>query len=153
LISRFGGDPPSPFEGRYGFSRLAVVGGFVIVGGTTSVSPDGVVLGDTPYAQTIEILGKVSHELGRAGAGLPDVVQTRIYVVDICRSEEVGRAHGEVFGSIRPLMTMVGVAGLVDPRMLVEVETVAVAPAGGGGAGAGDGGGAGAVDGGGAGAA
>jgi enamine deaminase RidA (YjgF/YER057c/UK114 family) len=139
-IARFGGDPPSPFEGRYGFSRLAIVGGFVIVGGTTSVNPDGVVLGETPYEQTIEILRKVSHELSRAGATLTDVVQTRIYVTDISRSEEVGRAHGEVFGAVRPLMTMVGVAGLVDPRMLVEVETVAVAPgglAGGGGAPAG----------------
>jgi enamine deaminase RidA (YjgF/YER057c/UK114 family) len=129
-IARFGGDPPSPFEGRYGFSRLAVVGGFVIVGGTTSVNADGVVLGTTPYEQTIEILRKVSHELSRAGATLEDVIQTRMYVVDISRSDEVGRAHGEVFGSgsVRPLMTMVGVAGLVDPRMLVEVETVAVAP-------------------------
>jgi enamine deaminase RidA (YjgF/YER057c/UK114 family) len=133
-IERFGGDPPSPFEGRYGFSRLAVVGGFVIVGGMTSVSPDGVVLGETPYDQTIEILRKVAHELGRVGAGLADVIQTRMYVTDISRSAEVGRAHGEVFGEIRPLMTMVGIEGLVDPRMLVEVETVAVAP---GGAGAG----------------
>jgi len=130
-IERLGGDPPSPFEGRYGFSRLAVVGGFVIVGGTTSVSPDGVVLGETPYAQTIEILGKVSHELGRVGASLADVIQTRIYVTDISRSEEVGRARGEAFGDIRPLMTMVGIAGLVDPRMLVEIETVALAPDGG----------------------
>ena len=121
-----GGDPPSPYEGKYGFSRVAVVAGFVLVGGTTSVNADGVVLGGSPYDQTIEILRKVEHELGRVGASLRDVIQTRIYVTDISRSEEVGRAHGDVFGDIRPLMTMVGVEGLVDPRMLVEVETVAV---------------------------
>ncbi len=128
-IQRLGGDPPSPYEGRYGFSRVAVVGGFVIVGGTTSVNADGVVLGTTPYDQTIEIFRKVEHELSRVGASLADVVQTRMYVTDITRNEDFGRAHGEVFGDIRPLMTMLGVSGFVDPRMLVEVETVAVAPA------------------------
>jgi enamine deaminase RidA (YjgF/YER057c/UK114 family) len=125
-VERFGGDPPSPYEGKYGFSRVAVVHGFVIVGGTTSVNADGVVLGTSPYDQTIEILRKVEHELGRVGSSLGDVIQTRIYVTDISRFEEVGRAHGDIFGDIRPLMTMVGVEGLVDPRMLVEVETVAV---------------------------
>ena len=82
----------------------------MIVGGTTSVDPDGVVLGETPYEQTFEILRKIEHELGRAGAALADVIQTRIYVTDISRAEEVGRAHGEFFGEIRPLMTMVEVA-------------------------------------------
>ena len=125
-VERLGGDPPSPYEGKYGFSRVAVAGGFVLVGGTTSVNVDGIVLGASPYDQTIEILRKVEHELGRVGASLRDVIQTRIYVTDISRSEEVGRAHGDVFGDIRPLMTMVGVESLVDPRMLVEVETVAV---------------------------
>jgi enamine deaminase RidA (YjgF/YER057c/UK114 family) len=125
-VELLGGDPPSPYEGKYGFSRVAVVGGFVLVGGTTSVSADGVVLGATPYDQTIEILRKVEYELSRVGASLREVIQTRIYVTDISRSEEVGRAHGDVFGDIRPLMTMLGIEGLVDPRMLVEVETVAV---------------------------
>ncbi len=87
-------------------------------------------LGASPYDQTIEILRKVEHELGRVGAAFGDVVQTRMYVTDMSRSEEVGRAHGDVFGEIRPLMTMVGIEALVDPRMLVEVETVALAPAG-----------------------
>jgi len=119
------GDPPSPYEGLFGFSRVAVVGEFVIVGGATSVDPSGVVLGTTPYEQTREILRKVGHELSRVGLGFDRVVQTRIYVTDISRYQEVGRAHAEVFGDIRPLMTMVGVAGLVDPRMLVEIETVA----------------------------
>jgi enamine deaminase RidA (YjgF/YER057c/UK114 family) len=125
-ITRLGGDPPSPFEERYGFSRLVKADRLVFVGGTTSVQSDGAVLGDTPYAQTVEILGKIEHELGRAGARLTDVIQVRIYVTDVSRSAEVGRAHGEIFGEIRPLMTMVGVDGLVDPRMLVEIEAVAL---------------------------
>ena len=124
---RLGGDPPSPFEGRYGFSRVVRAGPFVLVGGTTSVDQDGVVLGDGPYEQTIEILRKIEHELGRMGASLADVVSTRVYVTDISRSDDVGRAHGEVFGDLRPLMTMVEVSALIDPRMLVEVETVAYA--------------------------
>jgi enamine deaminase RidA (YjgF/YER057c/UK114 family) len=123
---RLPGDPPSPFEGPFGFCRVIRAGDHVLVGGTTSMGPDGTVIGDTPYEQTVEILRKVKHELGRAGAGIGDVIQVRIYVTDISRYEEVGRAHGEVFGEIRPLMTMVGVVGLVDPRMLVEIEAVAL---------------------------
>ena len=103
-----------------------VAAGFVLVGGTTSVDEDGVVVGDTPYAQTVEILRKLGHELGRAGASISDVVQTRVYVTDISRADEVGRAHGEVFGDVRPLMTMVEVSALIDPRMVVEIEAVAV---------------------------
>jgi len=123
---RLPGDPPSPFEGHFGFCRVIRAGDHVLVGGTTSVAPDGIVIGATPYEQTVEILRKVKHELGRVGAGIGDVIQVRIYVTDISRYEEVGRAHGEVFGEIRPLMTMVGVTGLVDPRMLVEIEAVAL---------------------------
>ena len=97
----------------------------MLVGGTTSVDPSGVVLGQTPYEQTVEILRKLEHELGRAGRALADVVQTRVYVTDIARADEVGRAHAEVFGDVRPVMTMVQVSGLIDPRMLVEIEAVA----------------------------
>jgi enamine deaminase RidA (YjgF/YER057c/UK114 family) len=124
-ITRFGGDPPSPYEERYSFSRLTTVGPLVLVGGTTAVDLSGCMIGSTPYAQTIEVLRKVEHELRRGGAELDDVVQTRVYVTDISRSDEVGRAHAEVFGSVRPLMTMVEVSGLIDPRMLVEIEAVA----------------------------
>ena len=123
---RLRGDPPSPWEEPFGFSRVVRAGDFVIFGGTTSVGPEGVVIGETPYEQTVEILRKLAHELSRAGASLPDVVQTRIYVTDISRAAEVGRAHGEVFGDVRPVMTMVEVSGLIDPRMLVEIEAVAV---------------------------
>ena len=72
----------------------------MFVGGTTSVDADGVVRGETPYEQTVEILRKVEHELARAGASLADVVQTRVYVTDISRADEVGRAHAEVFGDV-----------------------------------------------------
>jgi enamine deaminase RidA (YjgF/YER057c/UK114 family) len=131
LTSRLAGDPPSPWEGPYGFSRVVRAGDFVLVGGTTSVDPNGVVLGTTPYDQTVDILRKIEHELARAGAGLADVVQTRVYVTDISRSDDVGRAHGEIFSEIRPLMTMVEVSALIDPRMLVEIETVALLSAAG----------------------
>jgi enamine deaminase RidA (YjgF/YER057c/UK114 family) len=124
-VVRLPGDPPSPYEVRYGFSRVLRVGPFVLVGGTTSVTPDGVVLGETAYDQTVEILRKLSHELGRLGATVADVVQSRVYVTDISRADEVGRAHGEVFDRLRPLMTMVEVSALIDPRMLVEIEAVA----------------------------
>jgi enamine deaminase RidA (YjgF/YER057c/UK114 family) len=97
----------------------------VLVGGTTSIGPQGVVLGETPYEQTVEILRKLEHELKRARAGVADVVQARLYVTDISRADEIGRAFGETFGEVRPLMTMVQVAALIDPRMLVEIEVVA----------------------------
>jgi enamine deaminase RidA (YjgF/YER057c/UK114 family) len=103
-------------------------GEVIVVGGTTSVDVDGVVVGERPYEQTVEILRKIEHELGRVGASLADVVQTRAYVTDISRSDEVGRAHGEAFGGggPGPAMTMVEVSALIDPRMLVEIEAVAV---------------------------
>jgi enamine deaminase RidA (YjgF/YER057c/UK114 family) len=127
LTDRLPGDPPSPFEGRFGFSRLLRVGRFVLVGGTTSVQPSGAVCGETPYEQAVEIFSKILHELSRVGLGPADVIQNRVYVTDISRSEEVGRAHGEIFADHRPLMTMVEVSSLIDPRMLVEIETVAYA--------------------------
>ncbi|MGH2914226.1 MAG: RidA family protein [Steroidobacteraceae bacterium] len=122
---RLAGDPPSPYEVRYGFSRVVRAGDLVLVGGTTSVGPDGAVIGQTPYEQTVEILDRLVHELGRVGVGPADVIQTRVYVTDISRADEVGRAHGEVFAEHRPLMTMVEVSALIDPRMLVEIEAVA----------------------------
>jgi enamine deaminase RidA (YjgF/YER057c/UK114 family) len=124
-IRRLAGDPPSPYETAYSFSRVVAAGGFVLVGGTTSIDEFGVVHGATPREQTLLILEKIAHELDRAEAGLPDLIQTRVYVTDISRAEEVGLAHGEVLGEVRPLMTMVEVARLIDPRMLVEIEAVA----------------------------
>jgi len=124
------GDPPSPWEEPFGFSRVVRAGELVVMGGTTSIDPCGAVLGETPYEQTALILEKVKAELARVGAGLADVVMTRAYVTDISRAEEVGRAHGDVFGQVRPAMTMVEVSALIDPRMLVEVEVVAVVSGG-----------------------
>ena len=120
-----GGDPASPWEEAYSFSRVVSAGGWVLVGGTTSIDPSGVVLGATPYEQTVEILGKLEHELERAGASLSDVASTRVYVTDISHADEIGRAHAAVFGEVRPLMTMVEVSALIDPRMLVEIEAAA----------------------------
>jgi enamine deaminase RidA (YjgF/YER057c/UK114 family) len=128
VVKRLGGDPPSPYEGRFGFSRVVQAGDFVLVGGTTSIDVDGVVQGGRPYEQTVIILEKIAHELSRAGASLSDVIQTRVYVTDISRMNEVGRAYGEVFAEIRPLMTGVEVSALIDPRMLVEIEAVARVP-------------------------
>jgi enamine deaminase RidA (YjgF/YER057c/UK114 family) len=125
LTERLSGDPPSPYEGQFGFSRVVKAGRLVLVGGTTSVSEDGAVVGETPYEQAVEILRKLEHELQRGGATVADVIQTRVYVTDISRGAEVGRAHGEVFASVAPLMTMVEVSALIDPRMLVEIEAVA----------------------------
>jgi len=125
LTIRLPGDPPSPYELRYGYSRVLRVGDFAMVGGTTSVTREGNVVGETPGEQTFEILRKIVRELERVGAGLGDVIQTRMYVTDISRADEVARAHGEVFGEVRPLTTMVEVSALIDPRMLVEIEAVA----------------------------
>ena len=124
-IQRLGGDPASPWEDQFGFGRVVRAGRLVMVGGTTSVDGYGVVIGRTSYEQAVEIFGKLGHELERVGARVEDVVLTRIYVTDISRADEVGRAHGEFFGAVRPVMTMVEVAGLIDPRMLVEIEVMA----------------------------
>jgi enamine deaminase RidA (YjgF/YER057c/UK114 family) len=127
---RLGGDPPSPWEGQYGYSRVVAAEGVVFIGGTTSVSPDGMVVGETPYEQAVEILRKIAHEVVRGGASIGDVVQVRIYVTDISRHDEVGRALGETFGEIRPVATMVEVTGLIDPRMVVEIEALAITGSG-----------------------
>jgi enamine deaminase RidA (YjgF/YER057c/UK114 family) len=127
-VERLAGDPPSPYEVDYGLSRVVRAGSFVMIGGTTSVQPSGAVIGATPYEQAVEILSRLEHELGRAGASMADVIQTRVYVTDISRGAEVGRAHGDAFGETRPLMTMVEVSALIDPRMLVEIEAVALLP-------------------------
>jgi enamine deaminase RidA (YjgF/YER057c/UK114 family) len=125
-IRRLPGDPPSPWEGPNAFSRLVVAGNLVILGGTTSVDPNGVVLGETPYDQAREILAKIERELARVESSLATVIQTRIYVTDISRADEVGRAHAEAFAQTPPAMTMVEVSALIHPRMLVEIEAIAL---------------------------
>ncbi|HTW12597.1 MAG TPA: RidA family protein [Solirubrobacteraceae bacterium] len=124
-ISRLGGDPPSPWEELFAYSRVVEAGPFVMIGGTTSVEEGGWVIGRTPYEQAVEIFRKLLHELERLGLGVADVVQTRMYVTDISRAHEVGRAHAEVFADARPVTSMVEVSALIDPRLLVEIELTA----------------------------
>jgi enamine deaminase RidA (YjgF/YER057c/UK114 family) len=121
-IQRLPGDPPSPYEVEYSFSRVVIAGPFVQIGGTTSVGASGCIIGITPYEQAMEIFRKLLKELARTGLGIEDVTSTHAYVTDISRAADVGRAHREVFGEVRPLMTMVEVSALIDPRMLVEIE-------------------------------
>lgn len=97
-IRRLGGDPPSPWEDAYGFSRLVSAGPFVLIGGTTAADPTGGVIGDTPYEQAVEVCRKLAGELRRAGSGIGSVVQVRAYVTDISRADEVGRAYQEALG-------------------------------------------------------
>lgn len=121
----------TPWEASVGYSRAVRVGDRVFVSGTTASREDGttVAIGDAG-GQAKYILEKIAAALKEAGATMSDVVRTRMFVTDIARWEEIGRAHGEAFGDIRPAATMVEVARLINPDHLVEIEVDAVIGAG-----------------------
>jgi enamine deaminase RidA (YjgF/YER057c/UK114 family) len=116
------------WEPIVGYSRAVAAGDFVFVTGCTSIDgPEFVHPGDA-YAQTRQAIANVAAALAKLGCGLGDVVRTRMFVTDIGRWQEYGRAHGEAFGRTMPATSMIGVSALIDPRMLVEVEAVAYKP-------------------------
>ncbi len=113
------------WEPVVGYSRAVAAGDYVFVSGCTSVAGAEFVHPGDAYAQARQAIANAADALTGLGAGLADVVQTRMYVTDISRWQEYGRAHGEFFGAVRPAATMIEVAALIEPGMLIEVEVVA----------------------------
>lgn len=115
------------WEDIVGYSRAVRVGNIVEVTGTAAVDDSGAVVGvGDAYAQTKFIITKIDRALHAAGASLEDVIRTRIFVTDISRWEEIGRAHREAFGAIKPATSMIQISGLIEPDMMVEIEATAI---------------------------
>jgi enamine deaminase RidA (YjgF/YER057c/UK114 family) len=116
----------SPWEDIVGYSRAVRVGNIVEVAGTTAMDGDVLVGKGDVYAQTIFIFEKIEKALHEAGASLTDVVRTRMFITDISKWEEAGKAHGEFFKDIKPVATMVEVSNLIDTDLLIEIEVTAI---------------------------
>ncbi|WP_290798304.1 RidA family protein [Flavihumibacter sp. UBA7668] len=126
-MTRYNYASGAPWEDIVGYSRAVKVGNTIEVTGTVAINEHNELVGeDDAYQQTRFIIQKISRILEQAGAGLKDVVRTRLYVTDISRWEEYGRAHGEFFGSIKPCTTMVEVSALISPEYLIEIEATAI---------------------------
>lgn len=126
-MSRTNYSSGAKWEAIVGYSRAVKIGSTIEVTGTVAVDDDSkLVGGNDAYEQTKYILHKIEKVLERAGATMKDVVRTRMFVTDISRWEEYGKAHGEVFADIRPCTSMIEVKGLIDKEYLIEIEATAV---------------------------